>query len=75
MKRYTVFYAGQLYIEFEYPIQFHVWRRNQVTEDREIYNGALIYESTKQEWWNMDMTPVLLNDVPKRLRVLALLLS
>lgn len=75
MKWYTVFYADRLHMEFEHPIQFHHWRQSLVTEDREIYNRALFFDRAEQQWWNMDLTPVLLSDVPKRLRVLVLLLS
>jgi hypothetical protein len=37
-----------------------------------IYNGAYIYKES--EWFRCDMTPVLLDYVPKEIRLLKLLL-
>lgn len=75
MRMFTVFYADQVHDEFDSTTMFNAWRRDQVAANREVYEGAYIYDKTVNEWWRMDMTPALLSDVPKRLRVLVLLLS
>jgi len=37
--------------------------------------GAYVYDRSIRGWWRMDMTPVLLSDVPKKLRILLLIMS
>ena len=79
MKHY-VFYAGMLYGEYDWT----VISRNQLScllaETPEIYNGCYIYgmplpRSCPAGWWRADGTPVLLEDVPKELLLLKLLLT
>lgn len=72
-----VFYAGQLHEELASMKDF---KHMQVTCDPEIYNGAYVYNpldirSGARLWYRMDGTPVLLDDVPKELRLLVLLLT
>lgn len=67
-----VFYAGLLY--GEYSAQDFLSFRSTCTS--EIYNGAYLYnESGVSPWFRMDLTPVLIADVPKELQALALLLT
>lgn len=75
MSDFIVFYAGQVHAEFDYVHAFTEWRRSQATENREVYNGAYVYDRSIRGWWRMDMTPVLLSDVPKKLRILLLIMS
>lgn len=43
---------------------------------QEIYDGGYIHSpQLTTTWWRCDLTPVLLADVPKELRALALLLT
>lgn len=63
---FYVFYAGLLYGEYTHPIK--AWLR-------ELPNGAYIYFPEDQEWRLNDLTPVLLEDVPKELRLQVLLLT
>lgn len=72
-----VFYAGQLYEELA---SFKAFRAMQTTCTPEIYNGAYVYNpldirSGARLWYRMDGTPVLLDDVPKNLRLWVLLLT
>jgi hypothetical protein len=69
-KPYTVFYGNQVYGEY-----FH-WKDFRLdTLGPEVYNGGLYFNSHEREWFNLDGTPVLLEDVPKLLRMLALVLN
>lgn len=72
MKMFTVFYAGEVHDEFDSLSALKLFR---TACDQEIYNGAYVHLRTTKQWYRMDGTPVLLSDVPKRLRVLVLLLS
>lgn len=72
MKTFTVFYADQVHDEFE---TFQDLKLIRIAYDREIYNGAYVYHRPNGSWYRMDGTPMFLSDVPKRLRVLVLLLS
>lgn len=71
----NVFYAGQLLISFEDNASFNNWRRMQPNCWPEVYNGGYVYRPTDQTWWRMDITPVLIEDVPKEIRMQALLLT
>lgn len=42
---------------------------------QEIYDGGYIYSPRlKKTWWRCDLTPVIVDHVPKELRALALLI-
>lgn len=78
MKHY-VFYAGLLYGEYS---DFSALQHSRCLSDSpEIYNGSYIYsfpkypDSTYSGWWRANWTPVLLEDVPKELLLLKLLLT
>lgn len=76
MKPILVFYAGLLYGEYTWE----EFRNLQVTADPEIYNGGYLYNPIDLRagvvvWYRMDGTPMLLEDVPKPLRTLVLLLT
>lgn len=70
MARYTVFYGTQVYDSID-SLKFNVLRN----VPDEIYNGAYLYDATEREWFRMDRCPVLLEDVPKILRMLVLVLN
>lgn len=77
-ERVLVFYAGLLLLEFDDTVEFTVWRRSVVIGDYEIYSGSYVYYPQKifeHHWCRTDGTPCLLEDVPKELRTLALLLT
>jgi hypothetical protein len=74
MPLYTLFYGTQVAGEYndlrvarkEYPV------------DTDVYQGAYVYwheGAAKHKWYRMDTTPVLMDDVPKELRLMALLLN
>lgn len=78
--KHQVFYAGMLYGEYDWA----VISRNQLScllfETPEIYNGCYIYgtplpRSCTTGWWRAYGTPVLLENVPKELLLLKLLLT
>ena len=73
MNTVRVFYANQLYKEM-LNVDYS-WFRKEC--DQEIYNGAFICWNTALgwKWYRSDLTPVLINDVPKELLLLQLLLS
>ncbi len=75
-----VFYAGQLIGQYSTK-NFNTYKSKCGTE---IYNGAYVYRQSYREhfsldysngWFRMDTTPVLIEDVPKELRLLLLLLT
>lgn len=66
--RYQVFYANQLIRE-----TFAVPRYWDLGE--EIYQGGYVFKMSDRTWYRCDFTPVLIEDVPKELRALALLLN
>ena len=73
-----VFYGGLLYSQFSTLNDFLLFR-NQC--GAEIYNGAYVYSRryahvpTENNWYRMDGSPVFIEDVPKELRLLLLLLT
>ena len=70
-----VFFEGQLLISFEDNVSFQQWRRMLPNCWPEVYNRGYALSTAGQEWWRMDLTPVLINDVPKEIRVMALLMQ
>ena len=72
MKRITVFYAGLIYEEFEDPNKLRL---------HELPDGAYIHLHRASggpgdpKWLKKDFTPVLIEDVPKELRTMLLLMS
>lgn len=72
-----VFYAGVVHWEFKTIGEYdRHWRDSLI--DSDIYNGGYAWyrrEIFGHHWYRMDGTPCLLEDVPKTLRVLVLLLS
>lgn len=67
---YIVFYGNQVYGEYNRWTQF-----SQIHVGSEVYNGAVFFNTINRCWYNLDGTPVLLEDVPKTLRMLALVLN
>lgn len=67
-----LFYANQLVEEIE--LSPSMWRHIRETHGDEIYQGGWLFCRDADEWYRCDSTPALLADVPKDLRVLALLL-
>jgi hypothetical protein len=85
MKIY-VFYAGMLYAEYDRRefSRHQVCQRLYEMDGAEIYNGCYIHsqnqtfeldQNNKSAWFRGDFTPVLLEDVPKELLLLKLLLT
>jgi len=73
MKVY-LFYGTQVVAEFEEQKPVSSSIRDQFGQ--EIYDGGYVYAPTyNKKWWRCDATPLLLDDVPKELRALALLLT
>lgn len=75
MKPITVFYADRLYGEYD---RYSDPGYAEARSNSEIYNGAyLLIRITNGDraWYRMDLTPVLLEDIPPSIRALALLLS
>lgn len=72
--RILVFYAGLLYADTDMA----ELKLLHTTCGSEIYNGAYQYwvgSHDSRAWYRMDGTPVLLDDVPKELRMLVLLMT
>lgn len=63
---FYVFYAGLLYSEE--PAFSKMWLLD-------LPDGAYVYFTKPNEWYRKDLTPVLLEDVPKELRLQILLLT
>jgi hypothetical protein len=75
MSKAYLFYGTQLVDEF-LASESHINVRIKSVYGQEIYDGGYIFSpSTSTVWWRCDLTPVLLADVPKELRALALLLT
>jgi hypothetical protein len=71
----TVFYGYQVYGQYE-----NDWRklRKLIPPTDPVYQEAFVYSrgnNPNADWYRMDGTPVLLEDVPKRLRMLQLVLN
>lgn len=69
LKAITGFYAGQIYDE---------WDRLTGGEVVDLPDGIYLYfqdDRQDRHWYMKDLTPVLLEDVPKELRLLVLLLT
>lgn len=67
MKTFIVFYAGLVYMEGDSKLVLH-----------ELPDGAYIYYPkgvNDRHWYLKDLTPVLLQDVPKELLLNVLLLT
>lgn len=77
MKPITVFFEGQVLIEFDSYKEFDIWRRATLVGNYEFYNGSIVHdpESFRSDWGRMDGTPMLIQDVPKELRTYVLLLT
>lgn len=41
----------------------------------DMYNGGFVFNNITREWYRCDMTPVLIEDVPKVQRMLVLVLN
>lgn len=70
----TVFYGEQIYGTYERWSDL----RDAILPDREIYNGCYVYmpnDGLLRFWYRGDTTPVLIEDVPKVLRTLVLLMG
>jgi hypothetical protein len=77
MRNTTVFYDNQLLLEFDDPKEFETWRRACCVGNPEFYNGGYVYQSwisNDRKWYRMDLTPVLLEDVPPALRAWVLII-
>ena len=69
MSRYYVFYATLLYGEYSRSFTYK--------ELQALPDGVYIYEPEDRDgdyWFLKDLTPVLIEDVPKELRALVLLM-
>lgn len=70
-----LFYAGQLVQEWDAGEYRNLSQYTHSTWGSEIYNGGYLWHGSLQEWYRCDLTPVLLEDVPKELLMLKLLLT
>lgn len=77
MKAY-LFYGTQL-VEVINCNQVFISRQIKALHRQEIYDGGWVYapwdKNQPYEWWRCDMTPCLIEHVPKELRALALLIT
>lgn len=73
MKQITVFYAGLIYNQFDSDKYSWAAISKILSAESEIYNGAYLHHNG--DWYRPDLTPVLLDDVPKELRTWVLLLG
>jgi hypothetical protein len=80
MSKSYLFYGTQLVAELESHETSSRHIRSRFGQ--EIYDGGYLYDhwyhrfkGQPRRWWRCDLTPVLLEQVPKELRALALLLT
>lgn len=72
-----VFYAGLLHSEHEVflPFPYGTLRADEIPDGAYIYFEQLVPVWIECHWLRSDFAPVLLEDVPKELLMLTLLLS
>lgn len=70
MKDITVFYGKQIYGKYD-----RVTSRNLMDMPDGVYIYWKNHSNANKCWYLKDLTPVLLEDVPKSLRALALILN
>lgn len=79
MSKAYLFYGNQLVAELTREPGKSLSQRIKDLHGQEIYNGGWIYAcwdaKSNPEWWRCDMTPCLIDHVPKELRALALLIT
>jgi hypothetical protein len=75
-KQLVVFYGTQVFGEFDSWKEYHQYLRS-MEDYHEVYNGAYVHvpENKYTRWYRSDKTPVLIEDVPKVLQMLALVLN
>jgi hypothetical protein len=75
MKTYVLFYGNQVFGEYDSwkEIRKELFPHTEIQTD--VYNGGYVYVTTTQEWFRCDHTPSLIEDVPKQLQMLALVLN
>jgi hypothetical protein len=73
MARFTVFYGTQIYGEYGSWNSMYT----AISSNDDVYQGGYFYTADIKDkrWFRMDGTPVLLEDVPKVQRMLALVLN
>lgn len=78
MKAY-LFYGTQLVDSIDRQTGVSLSRLIKTIHGQEIYEGGWVYAPWDKdhyyEWWRCDMTPCLIEHVPKELRALALLIT
>lgn len=70
LKPYVVFYGTQIYDRCDSTKEFKL-----SVVGPEVYNGGYVYSPESRKWYRLDLTPVLIEDVPKILRMLILVLN
>lgn len=79
MSKAYLFYGNQLVAELTREPGKSLSRRIKDLHGQEIYDGGWIYAcwdaKSNPEWWRCDMTPCLIDHVPKELRALVLLIT
>ena len=79
MSKAYLFYGNQFVGEIERGGTVSISRQIKALYGQEIYDGGWVYaqwpNTYPYEWWRCDMTPCLIEHVPKELRALALLLT
>lgn len=71
----TVFYGNQIFAEYltEKEMKKDLYPHTEV--QAAVYNEGYLYYSTSGLWYRPDLTPCLIEDVPKKLQMLALVLG
>lgn len=72
MKRFTIFYEGRIYGEFDEPQA--TWL-NGLPAKAYLYCRDATGREGDPKWLRKDLTPVLTADVPKEIRTMALILG
>lgn len=70
-----LFYGNQEFWRYSTwkEMEKDLYPHTQVQSD--VYNGGWAYSTTERKWYRCDRTPCLIEDVPKRLRMLQLVLN
>lgn len=71
----VLFYGNQVYATYiaRNELRKDLFPHTSVQAD--VYNGGYVYATNEREWYRCDFTPVLIEDVPKVLQMLQLVLK
>lgn len=71
----TLFYGTQVFAQYpdKKAMSKDIYPHTEVQS--EVYNGGFAYMGDERKWYRCDLTPCLIEDVPKHFQMLALVLN